>query len=189
MYTAGEIITCPDWKITCLVGHVTRKVCVPWDKIYMPWARLNVKPWNFFIAVYDLGGHFGWQTHCQLAALNELTDQQSSQTSMVWIMAFRYFNAWQLSQPMSSNCHWDDAGAHGANSVHLIDGIWEKKNRGLKALARGAEWFVQAHFIIPIYFCGFSICTTGETMKQSTYSHWNRLIACYYSHLVAVRGL
>ena len=38
MYTAGKISTCPDWKITCPVGHATTKVCVPWDKIYMPRA-------------------------------------------------------------------------------------------------------------------------------------------------------
>ena len=30
------------------------------------------------------------------------------------------------------------------------------------------------HSIIPICHCGFSICTAGETVKQSTYSHWNR---------------
>ena len=29
MYTAGKISTCPDWKITCPVGHVTTKVWVP----------------------------------------------------------------------------------------------------------------------------------------------------------------
>ena len=28
--------------------------------------------------------------------------------------------------------------------------------------------------IIPICCCGFSICTAGETVKQSTYSHWTR---------------
>ena len=39
MYTAGKISTCPDWKITCPVGHVTTKVYVPWDKIYMPRAH------------------------------------------------------------------------------------------------------------------------------------------------------
>ena len=39
MYTAGKISTRPDWKITCPVGHVTTKVCVPWDKIYMPRAH------------------------------------------------------------------------------------------------------------------------------------------------------
>ena len=38
MYTAGKISTFPDWKITCLVGHVTTKCYVPWDKIYMPRA-------------------------------------------------------------------------------------------------------------------------------------------------------
>ena len=32
-------VYCPDWKITCPVGHVTTKVYVPWDKIYMPRAR------------------------------------------------------------------------------------------------------------------------------------------------------
>ena len=41
MYTAGKISTCPDWKISdsksdCPVGHVTTKVYMPWDKIYMP---------------------------------------------------------------------------------------------------------------------------------------------------------
>ena len=36
MYTAGKISTHPDWKITCPVARVTRKVYVPWDKIYMP---------------------------------------------------------------------------------------------------------------------------------------------------------
>ena len=30
--------TCPDWKITCSVGHVITKFYVPWDKIYMPRA-------------------------------------------------------------------------------------------------------------------------------------------------------
>ena len=40
MYTAGKISMCPDWKITCPVGHVTTKVYVPWDKIYMPRAYL-----------------------------------------------------------------------------------------------------------------------------------------------------
>ena len=38
MYTAGKISACPDWKITCPVGHVTTKVYVPWEKIYMPRA-------------------------------------------------------------------------------------------------------------------------------------------------------
>ena len=38
MYTAEKISTRPDWKITCPVGHVTTKVYVPWDKIYMPRA-------------------------------------------------------------------------------------------------------------------------------------------------------
>ena len=38
MHTAGKISTCPDWKITCPVGHVTTKFYVPWDKIYMPRA-------------------------------------------------------------------------------------------------------------------------------------------------------
>ena len=38
-HTAGKISKCPDWKFTCPVGHVTTKVYVPWDKIYMPRAR------------------------------------------------------------------------------------------------------------------------------------------------------
>ena len=38
IHTAGKISTCPDWKITCLVEHVTTKSYVPWDKIYMPRA-------------------------------------------------------------------------------------------------------------------------------------------------------
>ena len=37
-YTAGKISTCPYWKITCPVGHITTEVSVPWDKIYMPRA-------------------------------------------------------------------------------------------------------------------------------------------------------
>ena len=44
MYTAEKISTCPDWKISCPVRHVTIKVYVPWDKIYLPRARLNVEP-------------------------------------------------------------------------------------------------------------------------------------------------
>ena len=35
MYTAGKISTCPYWKITCPVGHITTNVYVPWDKFYM----------------------------------------------------------------------------------------------------------------------------------------------------------
>ena len=35
MYTAGKISICPEWKMTCPVGHVTTEVYVPWDKIYM----------------------------------------------------------------------------------------------------------------------------------------------------------
>ena len=38
MHTAGKISTCPDWKITCPLGHVTWKAYVPWDKIYIPRA-------------------------------------------------------------------------------------------------------------------------------------------------------
>ena len=38
LLSTGKICTCPDWKITCPVGHVTTKVYVPWDKIYMPRA-------------------------------------------------------------------------------------------------------------------------------------------------------
>ena len=30
MYTAGQIRTCSDWKITCPVGHVTTEVYIPW---------------------------------------------------------------------------------------------------------------------------------------------------------------
>ena len=45
MHTAGKINTSPYWKFTCPVGHVRTKVYVPWDKIYMPQARLNVEPW------------------------------------------------------------------------------------------------------------------------------------------------
>ena len=37
--TAGKICTCPDWKITCPVGHVTTKVYVPCDKIYIYMPR------------------------------------------------------------------------------------------------------------------------------------------------------
>ena len=44
-YTAGKISTCPDWKISCPVGHVTTNVYVPCDRIYMPRARLNVEPY------------------------------------------------------------------------------------------------------------------------------------------------
>ena len=44
MYTAEKTYTCPDWKITCPLGHVTAKVYVPWDKIYLPRARINVNP-------------------------------------------------------------------------------------------------------------------------------------------------
>ena len=32
------------WQNRCPVGHVTTKVYVSWDKIYMPRARLNVEP-------------------------------------------------------------------------------------------------------------------------------------------------
>ena len=38
IYTAGKISPCPDWKITCPGGHVTTKLYVPWDKIYVPRA-------------------------------------------------------------------------------------------------------------------------------------------------------
>ena len=46
IYTARKITTCPDWKITCPVGHVIRKVCVPWDKIYMPQACGHPLMWS-----------------------------------------------------------------------------------------------------------------------------------------------
>ena len=39
VYTTEKISACPDWKITCPVRHVTTKVYVSLDKIYMPWAR------------------------------------------------------------------------------------------------------------------------------------------------------
>ena len=38
MYTDGKISTCPDWKISCPVGHITRTVNVSWGKINMPRA-------------------------------------------------------------------------------------------------------------------------------------------------------
>ena len=57
MYTAEKISTCPDWKIMCPVGHVTTKVYVPWDKIYMPWAHgqavMSSPDPNQIISSYD----------------------------------------------------------------------------------------------------------------------------------------
>ena len=57
MYTTGEISTCPDWKITRPVGHLTTKVYVPWDKIYMPRACLNVEPCTGISLLYLLWWH------------------------------------------------------------------------------------------------------------------------------------
>ena len=46
IYTAEKISTCPDWKITCPVGHVTTKVCAQGQDLHAPGTRscLNVDP-------------------------------------------------------------------------------------------------------------------------------------------------
>ena len=41
MYTARKVSVCPDWKITCPVRHLTTKVYVPWNKMYLPRACGN----------------------------------------------------------------------------------------------------------------------------------------------------
>ena len=45
MYTVGKKSICPDWMITCPVGHPKTKVYTPSNEIYLPQSRLYVESW------------------------------------------------------------------------------------------------------------------------------------------------
>ena len=87
MYSAGKINTCPDWKITCPVRHVTTKFYMPWDKIYMPRAC----------------GH----------ALMSSPDKISA---LVQIMAWCWPGDKPLSEPMLAFFYWRIHASLGLNA-------------------------------------------------------------------------
>ena len=64
MYTDEKNKYMPRLKIHLPSRHVTTKVYGPWDKIYMPRARLNVEPCHSLML-----NHWGWVKHIIIGKL------------------------------------------------------------------------------------------------------------------------
>ena len=60
MYTAGKISTCPDWKITCHVGHLNHKIlCALGQDLHAQGhkhALIWSPDWSYFIIFWSLYG-------------------------------------------------------------------------------------------------------------------------------------